>query len=200
MLVPVIGFCGEAQSGKDTAASFLVAELGYERIAFGDPLKEELAEQFFNPTPDWEECLRKHHRWTPWSLDLIDYLTGEDGGGDPLTYINDHKDVFRPYLQLYGTEFRRAVDPDYWVKLAAKRMKYGKRYVFTDVRYQNEADLIHSADGLLCALYRNGAGAKTGLNGHSSECVNALPHDITFHNDGSLDTLRKFALSLANLC
>ena len=41
----IIGFTGVKQSGKDTAASFLVDELGFERHGFADKLKEAVAKK-----------------------------------------------------------------------------------------------------------------------------------------------------------
>ncbi len=50
----------------------------------------------------------------------------------------------RPVLQVWGTEFRRAQDPDYWVKQAALKIDSAAGpFVFNDVRFQNEIDLLH---------------------------------------------------------
>lgn len=197
MLIPAIGFCGEAQSGKDTAASFLVDELGYTRVAFADPLKEEFAQQLLNPTAEWEECLRLNHLTVAWSMLRMDFLLDVAALDEPQTFIAAYKDLYRPYLQLYGTEFRRAQDPDYWVKITASRLNPTERYVFTDVRFPNEHTLIASLGGVLCCLYRDDAGATNGINGHPSEQPDRLISDITFYNNGSLDALRDFVLALA---
>ena len=39
----IVAFCGKAGAGKDTAAQVLCDHLGFERLAFADPLKEALA-------------------------------------------------------------------------------------------------------------------------------------------------------------
>ena len=55
----------------------------------------------------------------------------------------------RPVLQVWGTDFRRAQDPDYWVKQAAKQIElwrddasYRRPMVFNDVRFHNEIDML----------------------------------------------------------
>ena len=54
----------------------------------------------------------------------------------------------RQVLQVYGTQFRRAQDPDYWVKQArsevsAKQFLHPERpIVFTDARFPNELDML----------------------------------------------------------
>lgn len=56
----------------------------------------------------------------------------------------------RRLLQWWGTDFRRAEDPDYWVKKAMARYeKAPLPVVFDDVRFPNEADAIRANGGLL---------------------------------------------------
>lgn len=63
-----------------------------------------------------------------------------------------HPDV-RRLLQWWGTDFRRAEDPDYWVKRAEEKARsaaaQGLIPVFTDVRFPNEADMIVRNGGLI---------------------------------------------------
>jgi dephospho-CoA kinase len=40
----IIGLTGYARTGKDTVASVLVKDFGFERIAFADPIRELLYE------------------------------------------------------------------------------------------------------------------------------------------------------------
>jgi len=51
----------------------------------------------------------------------------------------------RPVLQAWGTEFRRAQDPEYWVKQAEAGIQTFPRsqpIVFTDARFPNELDML----------------------------------------------------------
>ena len=57
------------------------------------------------------------------------------------------KSQIRPVLQVWGTEFRRAVDPDYWVKKAEKHIEVwqnrtSRQIIFTDVRFWNEINML----------------------------------------------------------
>lgn len=42
----IIGISGWVKSGKDTAAGLLIKELGFSRVAYADPLKENVARDF----------------------------------------------------------------------------------------------------------------------------------------------------------
>lgn len=53
----------------------------------------------------------------------------------------------RPVLQIWGTEFRRGQDPDYWIrqadqKISRHRSRVGMPIVFNDVRFLNEIQLL----------------------------------------------------------
>lgn len=63
-----------------------------------------------------------------------------------------HPDI-RRLLQWWGTDLRRAEDPDYWVK---KGIEVGLKYasnefipIYTDVRFPNEANAIKEQGGLI---------------------------------------------------
>ena len=62
--------------------------------------------------------------------------------------------MIRQLLQWWGTEVRRANEPDYWVDrmagglIEAKRLQlYG--LIIDDVRFENEAEFIHEQGGTL---------------------------------------------------
>ena len=57
------------------------------------------------------------------------------------------KSQIRPVLQVWGTEFRRAVDENYWVDRAEEQIDVwqnvsSRRIVFTDVRFWNEINML----------------------------------------------------------
>jgi hypothetical protein len=54
----------------------------------------------------------------------------------------------RPVLQVWGTEFRRATDPNYWVRQAEQQIDLHRGasncpLVFNDVRFHNEIEMLH---------------------------------------------------------
>jgi hypothetical protein len=69
--------------------------------------------------------------------------------GVNMEYLNEHKDLFRPVLQWYGTEYRRKVEgDDYWVKRLVEALsKYNDRIVWLvdDVRFPNELSGLEEA-------------------------------------------------------
>ncbi len=60
-------------------------------------------------------------------------------------------------LQQYGTQYRRAQDDDYWVKvgmqIALTFAQLARLVVFDDVRFPNEADAIRAEGGLIVRVY-----------------------------------------------
>jgi len=71
----------------------------------------------------------------------------------PVLFKKPYSESVRRLLQWWGTDFRRAQDPDYWVKkaetTAMEHLENGLVPVFTDVRFPNEAQLIRSRQGIL---------------------------------------------------
>lgn len=96
----------------------------------------------------------------------------------------------REFLQKFGTEVGRAIDPDLWVK--ALMCKYDTcietpHWIIPDTRFPNEANAILKREGLLIKVVRD-----TGLNDdHLSE--HALDgydkFDYIIDNNGSMEDL-----------
>jgi len=121
-----LGLAGFAGSGKDHVFDYIKRHtiLPAFRIAFADGVREEVAR----------------------------FL----GIGDPgKTFTKPYSKEVRFVLQQWGTELRRAEDLDYWVKYgmeAATEIEFMHEcepvlIVFTDVRFQNEADAIRAQGG-----------------------------------------------------
>lgn len=163
----IVGFVGKARSGKDTAANYLVEKHGFTRIAFADPIKEA-AKHIFG--------------WT-----------------DRHVY-GDLKEVVCPYwgftprwaLQFMGTEmFRNMIRDDFWIHRANKTIidNPGKDWVFSDVRFLNEAEYINKV-GFAIKILRDGAEASGGIDGHQSEMeIDLIATSSVVHNDKTIDDL-----------
>jgi dephospho-CoA kinase len=91
----IILLAGFAGSGKDTVASILVNQKGYTRFAFADPIKEEMAAELNQP------------------LELFHSVEGKK------QFVLGK--TLREHCISHG-EFKRAQDPEYWVKETAKRI------------------------------------------------------------------------------
>jgi hypothetical protein len=167
-----VGLHGFAGVGKDTVAMIL-AEYGYNRVAFADVLREAL--YVLNPV-----ILFHPYGEDQRVQDLVDRH-----GWDKAK--RDYEEI-RRMLQVLGTEVgREMISQDVWVNAAFKKLDADKKYVFTDVRFENEHHAIDSRLGLLIKISRPGVGP---TNDHKSE--NGLPDqwfDAQIVNDGTVKDL-----------
>jgi hypothetical protein len=140
MIVGLLGFIG---SGKGTAGDILKG-LGFEQVSFAKGVKDVAAEMFNWPRHLLEGDTEESREWREqpdafWSKEL----------GKPFTP--------RLALQLMGTEVGRDVfHKDFWVIKLKNYMKknYGKNFVITDVRFENEIEFIREQGGILIEVQR----------------------------------------------
>ncbi len=96
---------------------------------------------------------RAKHPWLPKSLDLFAADRQQEVLGQWLAAPRSPRFI----LQYWGTEYRRALFGDsYWRgKVAAQLRRYPeRRFVITDVRFPDEADLLRSMGGLIIRVLR----------------------------------------------
>jgi hypothetical protein len=151
----IIGIAGKKQSGKDTVCNILKTMIGWEkcfRVAFADELKDEIA-----------KAIRMDRE-----------------------YINKHKENFRLILQGWGTDFRRKLcGEDYWIKKWHDKVCYmlsempNCTIITPDVRFQNEADIIHQMGGIVIGI--NTDGFPPLIDTHDSEQL-LFPVDFEISN------------------
>lgn len=118
--------------------------------------------------------------------------------GVSLSKLEEHKAVFRPMLQWWGTEFRRQYHgPDsYWIDRLADAV--GKCpfdfVVIPDVRFPNELKFVRGHGGL---SIRIGSARCVVTDIHSSEtALDDSEFDIHVDNNG---TLKEFHANIKNL-
>lgn len=175
---PLVGLCGFAQSGKDTAASYLVDRFGWTRVAFADALRDVLFA--LNPIAKvnfgfgaYDPILR------------VQEIVGFDGWDKAKTADND----IRNLLQRLGTEAgRQIIDENLWVGMGEDKIeRAGGPVVVTDCRFPNEIALIRRRKGLLIWVEREGVGA---VNAHASEhSVSKADCDLVLTNNGTIEDL-----------
>lgn len=200
----VLGLAGVAGSGKDTVADYLVRRYGFLKFSFSDALYREVAAAFGLE----DETLLRDRK----TKDVGDHnLALEFCLRDEFTHAlqrlpGEPVDITAPrsprqILQWWGTEYRRAQDPNYWLDRAGQWMaevwgacKYPEHrpqlFVNTSVRFPNEQAWVRGfACGQVWHLRRAGLGA---INGHVSEvALDVLPSERELFNNGSIDTLHK---------
>lgn len=173
-------------AGKDTAGAYLVDRWGFNRISFADKLKQSAAACFEKvDASDWDWMKND-----PTCRITITYNPGPTNREE--AYLDSV--TAREFLQFYGTEAHRGVFGDnFWVEQAVKEIPEASianaqgDYVFTDVRFLNEAQAVHALGGRVIQINRDAGSVK---DTHASEV--GLPEtaiDGKIANIGSLDQL-----------
>jgi len=152
---PIIGLHGNPRVGKGTLAGLLVGLDGFACIGFADRLYEEVARAFGVTVAqlqqdDWKStpqpALALYHCMDDCFYNLMYTVYAEDAQA-PRTS--------RWILQRWGTEYRRAQNPRYWINIVEQFVQDHEKQpvVLHDVRFEDEAKL-----GLLLVLRRQRSG------------------------------------------
>lgn len=125
----LIGVSGKARSGKDLLLSFAAKE-GWKKASFAYRLKE---------------IVRDHFKLTEAHTDgwLKDTACSALNDHTPRELLIDLGNLYRKYHE------------NYWVEAALKSFDIGDNFMFTDVRYPNEANEIRNHGGILIRLERH---------------------------------------------
>lgn len=206
----IIALTGYAGTGKDTVADILATHCGFRKLAFADPLRGEVAAAFDVPldlltnrdTKEQATPLLRMERAPLEFRAVVAYETDAAKHADTSDDWITAPRTPRQILQWWGTEYRRAQDPDYWVKATRQRLVHyineqrEQRFVITDCRFPNEAQAIQAMGGQLWQVTRVGISAATTTEGaHSSATSGAElePHAI-IQNHGTIHQLREQVL------
>lgn len=140
----IIGFTGFINSGKDTAADFLVNFHGFRRDSFANTLKDAVAAVF-----GWDRTLLEGRtaEARTWR-EQVDTWWSERLGIPDLTP--------RWVLQHWGTEVcRNNFHDDIWIASLENKMRKTKdNIVISDVRFPNEIKAIQRVGGRVVRIRR----------------------------------------------
>lgn len=187
----LIGLGGRLRSGKDALADHLVAEHGFVKIGFSDPLN--LALQVLNPLIPLDFDV---HRTDGSLLGRQNTLVRYSDLAQTVDYADAkrHREV-RELLQRLGTEVgRNMIDENVWVNVAVNTIKNyrnaGTPVVLTGLRFVNEVQAVRGLVGARTVwVDRPGLGEGT-TSAHASEnSISAEDFDQVVVNDGTLDDL-----------
>ena len=173
----IVGIGHVKRVGKDVAATALSRELGFQRRAFADKLKDLAL-------------------LTDPLVTTQIQATNIGAGRGRLSWVvqgmgwDEAKAVYpevRRFLQEVGVGARKTFGEDFWVKQAVAGMKKTDNVVFSDVRFQNEIDAVHAAGGKVIRIDRPGHVAEdhvseTALSGFDG-------WDAVIVNDGTVQEL-----------
>lgn len=162
----IIGICGPARSGKDTAADYLISKMPeYAKASFADPMKDMLTvglklsnEQLYG---DEKEIVDPRYGHTP-----------------------------RFIMQTIGTEWgRKLINSDVWVNAMAERVALCT--IIPDVRFENEAKFCRKR-GVLIHIDGKRRDGEKGIMSHESEAgILPVRNDLMVNNHGSLEDFYK---------
>lgn len=119
----IIGLAGAAQSGKNTISDYLATRYGYVQFAFSDALYAEVAAGYNMPDESFlrggfkeieNYAMTLNHCNDKGFIDVAVYELKKAGIGFPKQMALSPRWI----LQVWGTEYRRAQDKDYWIKKA----------------------------------------------------------------------------------
>ena len=154
----VIGICGQAGTGKTTAAVAIAQSLPYWRYSFAGPLKDAVSGLFRIPREDLDDPIKKYVPQGRW-----------------------RNLAPRKIMQLFGTECMRDVFfDDFWTRVAEDHLEHlaaatlTKRLcvVIDDVRFPNEIEWVKNNGGRIIYLFTPRTGEVQEGKLHSSERIN----------------------------
>lgn len=140
----LIGLTGPAGSGKDSVAGFLSALHNFEKFALADPIRFAIMGMFGTSYTEMNDRLAKES--------TIEWI-----GKSP-----------RQLMQTLGTEWgRKHVADDIWLRIAERKIetiRSANRFesnpiagiVISDIRFDNEAELLRRLGGQIWHIYRPG--------------------------------------------
>lgn len=181
---PHIGMTGPAGAGKSTAADWFIDTFRHRAFLFAAPMKAALVAMIDSARP------KANPHPGAW------YVNNPEGKQTPMDFMGDV--TARHLMQTLGTEWgRNTISKDFWVRIAAARLNrslgtpQGRnlRYVFEDVRFDNEADLIRALGGTILRIERPGhTHLSASEAAHTSE-TEPPEADIVIVNDGTKEDL-----------
>jgi hypothetical protein len=162
----IVALTGLPRSGKDTFADRLVSAHGFVRRAFADPLKDAAAILLGRPRAD---------------------MNGENGF-DREAVLPEWGFTTRDFLQRFGTEVMRDnFGQDFWLRHMRSRIAAYQivacNTVITDLRFENEAELVRELGGIVVQICRPGCIR----SGHVSDA--GVTADRYVYNDSTIEHL-----------
>lgn len=172
----LVGFTGRKFHGKDTAAKRLINE-GYIHLSFAEPIKQ-ISRILFSFDDEQLYGNRKEEideRWGITPREVMQFLGTE---------------VFREKIQDLITN----IGENFWVRAVENKISKLKaenpdvKIVITDVRFENERDVIRNLGGIVVRVKRN---INNGINdNHPSEIfIDKMNVDYDIENYGTIEEL-----------
>lgn len=201
-MIDMIGICGEKQVGKSTVASMLQYILTSDLPVFGE-WKSTWDNYPTGRIPNSEWTIKAYADKLKEIAAILAGCKVEEFESEDFknSYIPRYLDqifphspkrhTFRELLQYLGTDVFRNLSSDIWITLTLKDYKPGDKWIISDVRRKNEANMIRVpyTPSVLIKVNRLPTGAVI-VDQHISEReVDLLNPDIVIDNNGTQEEL-----------
>lgn len=199
----IIGLCGLASVGKDTAALLLKSHLRFAQLAFADPLRAEICDAYTCPTALFTNRGTKEVETPELALlncsnyEFVGLMLLLEAAGKGTCNLSGFLEAPRSprwLMQQWGTEYRRkTTHENYWTRNMIARVRGLQegdqwRTVISDVRFDNEAAAIRSMGGVIWQIKRAGVAHDST---HVSEVDGSqFEPDHVIDNDADIQTLQ----------
>lgn len=204
--MPHIFITGKAGHGKDSIGDYLIANYGFEKLSFSDGIRREVAAAYENSnfpvTVEWLDD--RELKEAPQGRLALTFCRDADFIETALKAFevedrcldNEHDTAAakmnaprspRRIQQIWGTEYRRTQDANYWLNYAEHKTDFSQAKVLTSVRYQNEIDFGNRIGAVRIHVQRQNVGS---AHDHITEQL--LPFDsktIVVDNAGTIKDL-----------
>ena len=180
LITTLIGVHGPLESGKDTVAKTVVETFPglYKQYAFAWPIKEACKIIFAFTDEDMNDRQMKERIHPYWGI------------------------TPRKAMQLLGTEYGRdLINKDLWVMRGESEIKKNadedKGTIISDVRFENEANIIRSRGGIIIHIVRPDLDKTKENYKHASEGGIPIQHgDFMLDNSGTLAEFKEAIIGL----
>lgn len=170
----IIGFTGKKKAGKDTASLILINKHNFISLAFADPLKKGAKELFDLSDEQLHDQTKKEIIDERWNMSP------------------------RQILQWLGTDIlRNNISDEIFITNMKNKLKNNshKYIIITDVRFDNEAEMIKNLGGIIININRNNIDESK--DNHITESgINSKYIDINIDNNGTIDELHNKVLNI----
>lgn len=173
----IIGITGKKGHGKDTIAQIFQKHYNdTETFSFAGPLKEALSLIFgIKLKYFYDEKLKETFVWDCWTP--------------------------RSLLQWFGTEvIRKQFDKETFIKSMKNRLMNSDKIlkIVTDVRFDNEAELIHKMGGFIIKVDASERVPASQDTHDSEKGIDSMLVDFVLYNNGTKEQLKKEAIMVVN--
>lgn len=175
----LIGLLGKKRTGKDTIADYLCKNYNFKKLSFAKPLKD-VCKILFNFNDEQLYGDKKEEIDTNWGTTpriIMQYLGTDIFRNDINKILPNIGNNF--WIKCIRTQYQSLLKTDPLIKV-----------VISDVRFQNELDMIHELDGCVIKIERqNSKNYFEDLHESEKDIDKIKNYDFLIKNDSTFENL-----------